>query len=900
MRFDRPWLLLLIPVGVLVVGLIAARGRHSVPDRQHRWAVAARLLAVVLLAVAAAGPYLERSVPTRSVLFLVDRSESIGAEAADIQGDFLAAALDSAQPPSRAGIAVFGAGIRLDRAVGPVRPFDGIRTEVDGSATDLAGALTAAGSLLPTEGSRRIVVLTDAVPTSTGMEAAADRLAGDGIAVDFVVGETSRSADVMVETVRAPAAARVGDIVTVTAVLRSNQAGPVEVTFTTEGGEDITRSVDIEAGRAEVSVDIPNPEAGFQIVRARVEAGFDTRPENDSSAAVYRVLGQAQVAVVEGVAGDGDDLAQALEAGGLDVEVRSSVPGEQELLAYDAVVLVNYPRPSDAEGTALAAYVEDLGRGLLVVGGDRAFGMGEYHETPIESVLPVSSNPDDLVRRQPVAEVLVIDSSGSMGACHCREGNFSEGGVVKTDIAKAGAAAAVDALSPEDSVGVVAVAGGTDWLLPIQAKPEPAVVEAALAPITADGDTELARGLQAALEGLAGVDGALRHIVLFTDGWDPNEANLVPMARQIADAGITLSVLGTGEGPGATLRRMADVGGGRFYPGTDLAAVPEIFVEETLTAARGLINEGTFIPALGAASPVTAGLEEAPPLLGYVATKAKPTASTALQIGPGDPLLASWQRGLGRATAWTSDATARWSAGWVTWDGFVDFWGAAVRQVLPAGRDLPPEVVLDGGELKISLDVGEETVGGSAVARVRTPSGESQVLPLNQTGSSTFAGSMAATETGPYWVAVTVERADGSSLTASGGAVSSYAEEFAFRQPDLAGVGAVAEASGGRVGIDPARSFDEAPTRGAALLPIGSWLVGIALALFLLDVALRRLVLSPEDVPEWRHGVRTRRTRERMRVDRALAEAEQESVPVPVVSGSETLERLMRRKRRGS
>src|SRR5690606_37153709 len=120
-------------------------------------------------------------------------------------------------------------------------------------------------------------------------------------------------------------------------------------------------------------------------------------------------------------------------------------------------------------------------------------------------------------------------------------------------------------------------------------------VTEALAPITADGDTELARDLQAALDELQAVDGALRHIVQFTDGWDPNEANLVPLARQIADAGVTLSILGTGEGSGTTLRRMADVGGGRFYPGADLASVPEIFVEETLTAARGLINEGSFI-----------------------------------------------------------------------------------------------------------------------------------------------------------------------------------------------------------------------------------------------------------------------------------------------------------------
>ncbi|MGH2394345.1 MAG: glutamine amidotransferase, partial [Candidatus Limnocylindria bacterium] len=444
----------------------------------------------------------------------------------------------------------------------------------------------------------------------------------------------------------------------------------------------------------------------------------------------------------------------------------------------------------------------------------------------------------------------------------------------------------------------VTVAGGTDWVLPLQNKPDAETVTTALAPIVANGDTEIARGLQAALDELEGVDGALRHIVLFSDGWDPNEANLVPMARAIADAGVTLSVLGTGEGSGATLRRMADVGGGRFYPGTDLAAVPEIFVEETLTAARGLINEGSFIPALGAPSPVTAGLEAAPPLLGYVATKAKPTASTALQIGPGDPLLASWQRGLGRATAWTSDATARWSAGWVTWDGFVDFWGRMVRQVLPAGRDVPPEVTIDGGNLGIDFDAGEPVLGGAAVARVRTPSGQTQVVPLSQTGESTFTGSMPASEPGAYWVAVSLERADGSGLVASTGAVSGYAEEFAFRQPDLALLGAVAETTGGRIDITASQAFDEAPARGDALQPMAAWLIGAALALFFADVALRRLVFSTEDVGEWKEGVQRERTRERKRIEKVISDAKSERAPPPVVSDSETLERLMRRKRR--
>lgn len=898
MRFDRPWLLTLVPVALGVLWLMAVKGRRTVPLRQHRWAVLARLLAAAMVVIAAAGPFLERSVSTRSVLFMVDRSESIGAEAREAQDDFLRDALAGAQPPLRAGIALFGNGVRLDRAVGPVRPYDGIRTEVDGSATDLAGSLVAAGSLLPTEGSRRVVVLTDAVPTSGGIEAAAERLAGEGVAVDFVTFDTGRSADLMVESVQVPSAARLGDDVDVTAVLRSNQTGEAVVRFRTSDGSEFTQEVTVEPGHNDVTIQIPTDSTGFEIVSVTASAGFDTRPENDVSSGVYRVLGPASVAVVEGVTGEGDDLVRALEAGGLVVDLRSSVPSEEELLAYDAVVLVNLSRPSDAEGATLASFVEDLGRGLVVVGGDQAYGMGEYHETPIESVLPVSSNPDDLVRRQPVAEMLVIDSSGSMGACHCAEGEFDEGGVVKTDIAKAGAAAAIEALSPEDSVGVVAVAGGADVVLPLQPRPDAATVETALAPITANGDTEIARGLQAAIEELEDMEGSLRHIVLFTDGWDPNEANLVPLARQIADAGITLSVLGTGEGSGATLRRMADVGGGRFYPGADLASVPEIFVEETLTAARGLVNEGSFIPALGAPSPVTAGLDQAPPLLGYVATKAKPTASTALQIGPGDPLLASWQRGLGRATAWTSDATARWSAGWVTWDGFVDFWGRVVRQVLPSGRDVPPEMTVEGGTLGIRFDAGEPVLDGAANARVRLPGGETQVVPLTQTAESTFAGSLPISEPGAYWVAVSLERADGSGLVSSAGAVSGYAQEFAFREPDTALIAATAEITGGRVGIQPSQVFDEAPTRGDALQPMAAWLLGAALALFFLDVALRRLVFSPEDVGEWRQGVQTERRRERRRIDRVLEEAAVGSAPPPVVSGSETLERLMRRKRR--
>ena len=221
------------------------------------------------------------------------------------------------------------------------------------------------------------------------------------------------------------------------------------------------------------------------------------------------------------------------------------------------------------------------------------------------------------------------------------------------------------------------------------------------------------------MEEVRSVPDALRHIVLFTDGWDPNDANLVPLARRIADAGVTLSVLGTGEGPGSMLRRMADVGGGRFYPGADLESVPEVFVEETLTVARNLATEGSFFPVLGVTSEVTRDLRSTPPLLGYVLTKSKATAAVNLEIGQSDPLLASWQRGLGRVTAWTSDATSRWSSGWVDWDGFVGFWGSAVRDVLASGREQPPEVFVEGGAVKVQASAAGLGDSAAATALVR-------------------------------------------------------------------------------------------------------------------------------------------------------------------------------------
>ena len=113
------------------------------------------------------------------------------------------------------------------------------------------------------------------------------------------------------------------------------------------GGEEQTVDVDLAVGPNQVEVTIPTVEAGVLDVDVTVEAGFDAIAENDRGQALVHVLGPAQVAVVEGRQGEGDDVARALDAGGLDAHVLTAVPSADDLLLYDAVVLVNVPAPPD-------------------------------------------------------------------------------------------------------------------------------------------------------------------------------------------------------------------------------------------------------------------------------------------------------------------------------------------------------------------------------------------------------------------------------------------------------------------------------------------------------------------------------------------------------------------------
>ena len=336
---------------------------------------------------------------------------------------------------------------------------------------------------------------------------------------------------------------------------------------------------------------------------------------------------------------------------------RAVAPGRRvdELTGYSSIVLVDVDAAALApdQVSALSLATRDLGRGLVTVGGTQSYALGGYLGSDLEQILPVVSDILDPRRRQSVAEVLAIDTSGSMGACHRAEGsngmpaagNRSMGGIDKTDISRAGAARAIEALSERDEIGVLAIDTSESWVIDLQQLPAEDVVTSGLRSLHPTGDgTDLTRSLTTAATALRESNASLKHIILFTDGFtDPGALTaLADQAAGLLEEGITVSVLATGEGSAAELGAIAEAGGGRFYPGRNLEEIPQIMHQEATIASRDFVNEGEFLPTVTSSAEVVAGLDATPPLGGYVAATTKPQATTHLQIGPDqNPLLAS-------------------------------------------------------------------------------------------------------------------------------------------------------------------------------------------------------------------------------------------------------------------
>ena len=861
------WLALAILV-VLLLEYLLARRRRGVSPTQWRYAAGLRAGVGLAVIAAALGLVIDRPANDVATSFLIDASDSMTAAGRAEATAVIREALDSQPDDTRAGVVVFGNDARLETLISNDPQFSGISVTVDPAGTDLAAAMRLGVAALPQDSARRLVVISDGRATSGDAEAEAARLATEGVPVDVVVINPASGSDLAVAALDVPSGASEGERIEISAEVVAPRPVAADVVLFRDGEEVDRVSQELSGGSNTVVFSDRATSTGLVRYQVEVVGAQDRVGDNNVGYGAVPVEGPERVLVLAGHDKSGaSGLAAQLRAGGLEVEETTpgALPAIDELAGYSAVVLVDVDRfdLSEAQVTDLSVIVRDLGRGMVVIGGVQSYALGGYRSSDLEAIMPVVSEITDPLRRQTVAQVLAIDTSGSMGACHCREdgsnggglggANSLAGGVEKTSIAATSAARAIAALGATDEVGVLSMDADDRWLIELQAAPPQAVVDDGLAELVPNGPTFLDSGLTTAAAELRKSEAALKHIILFSDGFTgPGSlADLADQAAELEAEGITVSVVSTGEGAAQDLQPIAEAGGGRFYPGRNLSQIPDLIVTEAVLASRNFVTEGDFPPLVASRRGPVARLTEAPNLAGYIATSAKATASVDLRIGPDqDPLLASWQAGLGRVSAWTSDSGERWAASWARWSEGPDFWASVVKDTFPVGGgEAAVSARIGDGQAEIVVEsIDEWSDDATAVVRMAGPDGSSIEITLERIDGSTFAAVVPVEGAGTYAFGAAVTDGSQAAWTGVGLATRSYPAEYEPHPVDADRLHSIAATTGGRVAPLADEFFSPDGTRpGTRRFDPGRWLLLFAVLAWPLAVVLSRLA--------WRKGV---------------------------------------------
>ncbi len=839
-------------------------------------ATALRFVTLSLAAVALWQPSLLLDTEARHVVFVVDESASIGRSAADAAIGEATLATDRAGPDDTVGIVGFSGDAREIApdagAAGPgPEPGPASTPDPEHGATDLALALRRAQTLLPETGDRRVVLLSDGHDTVSDPAGILQSARRSGIAVHPVVIGGPAPGEISVERVDVPADVRRGEPFDIRITVRAERDGTARIGLFRDGA--LVQSGQVQLRRGDnplVHRDVMDRE-GFGIFEARIESADDREPGNNHAAGVVAVRPALRALLFDPKPAEAEFLARALRTQNIDVSVHADPaafaaglagagsPGPEMFAGFDVVLLSNLSSLalSDAQMRALRDFVHDRGGGLVMLGGERSFGLGGYYHTPVEEALPVRMVARRKLDAPSTAVVLLIDRSGSM--------NQADGDHHRLALAREAAQRAVGVMDQRTELGVLAFDMKSDWVVPIGPIGAPGRVLDTIATMRAGGGgTQLMWGLQKAYRAIARSPAVIRHVIILSDG-EVYSSKFPELLGRMVGKKITVSAVTIGSETGRPqLQSISEMGQGRFYFTSDASKLPRIFTMETQLATRSGLVEESFRPVARALHHEVARgnvLDAVPVLDGYVATTARRGADVLLESPAQDPVLAAWRFGLGRTAVFTSEVKPRWGAQWIEWESLGPLFAQLVRWAAKSERrdDLAVRTEVDADQVGITVDVAGEDGRPVNFARVQAevvrPDRESRVLQLRQVAPGRHQGTVAAAGQGAYLVAVSLDHDAGAGFAANDdrarapdpgtdvstitGAVVSYPEEFRHRPPDRAFLHMLATQTGGQVLTRAADVFQLQREPYPHPVPIREWLLAAALAMLLLDLGAR-------------------------------------------------------------
>jgi Mg-chelatase subunit ChlD len=847
------WLLLIIPA-LLVVWLWPAPTRFL-----QFWRAA--LLGTIILAMC----WPQLKLPSRhgTVIVIADRSLSMPEAADQRQQEIVSLIRQGMQGHDRLGVVTFGQAAVVERPPdsGPLQPWV---QQVVPDASNLAHALQRALSLVPAEGSSRLLILSDGRWTGSDPSIVAGLAASRSIPVDYRYMGRPVSNDLAIERLEAPRVVTPGEAFMIGAWIRSPVGQEVryelmrDQTVIATGTREMSGGVNRLLFRDIVPVDNEQAVRTRRYTLAVTGQGEDPVPENNTAHLLVGIEESSAVLLVTtSPQGAGRGLGSLLRAGGLKVNVRQ--PGEvnwslEQLSAYNGVVLENVPAntmtPADME--TISQWVQQTGSGLLMTGGRQSFGPGGYFKSPLDPILPVSMELRQEHRKFSVAIVVAMDRSGSMTAP-------VSGGKTKMDLANLGAAQLAEMLSPMDELGVLAVDTDAHEIVPLTPVTNPqAIKNTVLRSQSMGGGIYVYEALEAAAAMVAKAKPVTKHIILFSDAADSeNPGNYKSLLDKCEAAGITVSVIGLGspsDPDAGLLEDIARRGRGRIYFTQDAMELPRLFAQDTFVVARSsFIEEVTGVSLTGGMVSIAGTNFGQPPAAGgYNLSYLKDGANLAMvtQDEYNAPFVATWQAGAGRVAAYSGEVDGKFTGPIAQWNELGSMIASLTRWTTGRNLPLPANMlmrqVVQSGQYRIELhlDPQRQQLDLPRMPSVSVLSGVPGQAPLKQvTDMQWVSPDTLAVEVTMYSTHTALATVDmgGLGVYTLPPVMLPYSPEFEPVREDQgqATLKQIARATLGQERVDVQGIWNDL-TRLPRWMPVAHWIAILAIVMLLLEVFERR------------------------------------------------------------
>ncbi len=684
---------------VLFLGLRSLTGMTGV----RKWVTIGVRLAVLLTLVALLSGLRWQSAATNvEVYCLRDASDSTTmvqeypgpSLQRSIDQYFMALAKDERKKPDdKIGVVGFR-GIPLVEAIADrTLSLDGRGTPVSSSGTNVASALQLAMASMSPDTMHRILLMWDGNQTAGDLNAALTLAESMHIPIDVFPLQYNLTNEIMVERLVAPSWRRENEPFSLDVYIRSTNDKPVtgKIVVTHETGDgnvpltDHPVAVTLQPGMNHKTIQVPALNSrgvhrfSAEFIPDPGQGKVDTLAQNNTGDAFTVVRGKGQVLYVNNSHDAGGNLDQTLANSLKDEKIElheitaDRIPTDLLYMQdYDVVILDNVPRGAGGVTTdqdaMLGHFVHDFGGGLIMIGGEHAFGAGGWAGSEVEKILPVNM---DIPAERMVGKgalVLVMDP-----------GEIPEG----TYWGEQCALQAIDALSAQDEVGIVdynPMGGGCEWVLPLREKGDGTTAKYAIKKMH-DGDLPdfneaieltLKGGGPGNAKGLIESNARQKHVIVISDG-DSGGASPATIQACVDNKISVSTVTAFAEDPSSPTvpQAMSDLAKGthgRAYGPINQAPnqLPQIFIKEAQIVRRSLIQENTNgIPVrlVDASDELVRGIGSFEPLFGQVLVSRKFDPGVDIPLVSGkmsDPILGHWQAGLGKSVVFTGDAHQKW------------------------------------------------------------------------------------------------------------------------------------------------------------------------------------------------------------------------------------------------